>query len=119
MDEALSPEEVAIVIRARQLLKDRGLAADIDVTGICKAAGISRKTGYEWVEKHLGSQKDQHKKLETKLRELQSENDKLKKDNDWLGFKNRARKLAWEIHRVDELLAEKKSTAGREKEKKQ
>lgn len=119
MDEALLPEEVAIVIRARQLLKDKGLAADIDVTGICKAAGISRKTGYEWVEKHFGSQKDQHKKLETRLRKLQSENDKLKKDNDLLGFKNRARELAWEIHRVDELLAEKKSTTGREKEKKQ
>ncbi|MBW1778745.1 MAG: hypothetical protein JRJ54_14310 [Deltaproteobacteria bacterium] len=118
MDEALSPEEVAIIIRARQLLKDKGLAADIDVTGVCKAAGISRKSGYQWVEKHLAVQKDQHKKLETKLSELQSENDKLKKENDWLGFQNRARKLAWEIHRVDELLAEKKSTAGRGKEKK-
>ena len=119
MSDLFSPEEVAIVIRRRQLLKNKGIAADIDVAGVCKAAGVSRKTGYQWTEKHLGSQKDHYEELEAKLEKLHSEHDNLKKDHDRPGFENRAHKLAWEIHRVDELLADKKNTTGNKKEKKQ
>lgn len=118
MSESLSSEEVAIIIRGRRILKSKGIATDIDVAGICNAAGVSRKTGYQWAEKHTGSQKNYCKELEAKLEKLQFDYDKLKKDNDWLGFENRGRKLAWEIHRVDELLADKKNTIGRKKEKK-
>ena len=39
MTEPLSPEEVAILIRARQIQKDKGLIDDMDISGICKAAG--------------------------------------------------------------------------------
>jgi len=115
MSESLLPEEVAVVIRARQILKSKGIAANIDIAGICKAAGVSRKTGYQWTEKHLGSQKDHYEELE----KLHSDYDNLKKDHDRLGFENRGRKLAWEIHRVDELLADKKNITGNKKEKKQ
>ena len=118
MSESFLPEEVAIVIRGRQILKSKGLSPDTDVSGICKAAGVSRKTGYKWTEKHLDNQKDPHRELEAKLVEFQSEHDKLKKENDRLGFENRAHKLAWEIHRVDELLAGKKSPAGNKRKKK-
>ena len=51
MAEHFDPQEVAILIKARQLLKAKGLGKDADVTGICEAAGISRKTGYQWAEK--------------------------------------------------------------------
>ena len=118
MSESFSPEEVAIVIRARQILKSKGIAADTDIAGVCKAAGVSRKTGYQWTEKHLYSQKGYCEQLEAKLEKLQSDNDRLKKDVDRLGFENRGHKLAWEIHRVDELLADKKNTTGSKKEKK-
>jgi len=116
-ESCLSPEEVAIVIRCRQILKSKGIAADAAIAGICKAAGVSRKTGYQWVEKHIDSHKDHYKQLEAKLEKLQCDYDKLKKDNDRLGFENRAHKVAWEIHRVDELLADKKNTIGNKKKK--
>jgi len=117
MSKSLSPEEVAILIRGRQILKSKGIAPDIDIAGVCKAAGVSRQTGYQWAEKHFDNRKDHHDELETKLKKLQSDNEKLKKDVDRLGFENRGHKLAWEIHRVDELLADKKNTIGKKKEK--
>ena len=119
MSESLLPEEVAIVIRGRQILKNKGIAANTDIAGVCKAAGVSRKTGYQWTEKHLGIQKDHCEEFEAKLEKLQSDYDKLKKDHAQLDFENRGHKLAWEIHRVDELLAGKKNTTGSKKEKKQ
>ena len=118
MSESLSPEQVAIMIRARQILKDKGLAADTDITGICKAAGISRKTGYQWAEKHINGSVEWQKDLERKLAQLQSDYDKLHKDFDEVSFENRGRKLAWEIHRVEELLAAQKNTSVRKKSKK-
>ena len=49
----LSSEEVAILIRARHLLKARGLDSDADITTLCDYAGISRKTGYEWENQYF------------------------------------------------------------------
>ena len=48
MAEHLDPQEVALLIKARQILKAKGLDTDSDITGICEAGGISRKTGYQW-----------------------------------------------------------------------
>ena len=48
MEKQFSADEVAILIRARKIIKEKGLPKDIDVSGICDAAGISRKAGYEW-----------------------------------------------------------------------
>ena len=48
MAERLEPQEVAFLIKGRQILKARGLSADTDITRICEAGGISRKTGYQW-----------------------------------------------------------------------
>ena len=47
----LTPEEVAILIRGRKILKDRGIPKDADVSSICKMAGISRKTAYQWADR--------------------------------------------------------------------
>ncbi|NOQ47219.1 MAG: hypothetical protein GQ559_11230 [Desulfobulbaceae bacterium] len=75
----------------------------IDVSGICDQAGISRKTGYQWAEKL-----EQHESLEEQLKEelaqARAEHEKLKRDFADVGFVNRGRKPAWEIHKVDELL---------------
>jgi len=120
MNKTLSPEEVAILIRSRQILKEKGLSPDTDVSGVCEAAGVSRKTGYKWAEKHLGNDDDkqQQKELAAELQKLKNDYDQLKKDYDQVSFENRGRKLAWEIHHVDELLAEKKSTTDSKKGKK-
>lgn len=118
MAEPLSAEEVAIMIRARQIIKEKQIAVDADVSAICKAAGISRKTGYQWADKHLSGSAEQQKQLEDKLAKLKAEYAALKKQYDEVSFENRGRKLAWEIHHVDELLAAKKNTSVSKKDKK-
>lgn len=109
--DKLSSEEVAILIRARHLLKARGLDSDADITTLCDSAGISRKTGYEWENQYFDPSKQ---KAEDDLRKeyeaLKAAHAKLEKDFDDLSFENDGRKVAWQIHHVDEYLASKKNT---------
>ncbi len=118
MSKELTPEEVAIMIRARQIQKDKGLDKDADISNICQSAGISRKTGYQWADKYAGKSAQKEKELQEQLAQLRAEHENLKKDYDWVSFENEGRKVAWEIHHVDELLAEKKSTLETRKKKK-
>lgn len=118
MSEKLIPEEVAAVIKARKILKAKGLRLDMDVKTICQAAGISRKTGYQWVNKLTGVSDSQDQALRQELEQLKKEHEDLKKRFDDVCFENEGRKLAWEIHDVDKLLAEKKSTMNKAKKKK-
>lgn len=113
MEKRLSSEEVAVLIRARKIIREKGLPKDIDVSGICDAAGVSRKTGYEWESKLEKSGEEA-----TALRELEE----LKKKHADLTalykevrFENEGRKVAWKIHGVDALLAGKKNTTDQQK----
>lgn len=117
MSEDLTPEEVAVVIRARRLLKEKGLSPDTDVKSLCGKAGISRKTGYQW-EKQLDLSHREEEALRCENEQLKAEHEKLKKDYSDVRWENEGRKVAWEIHEVDKLLAEKKSTMARGKKKK-
>lgn len=117
MSEALSPEEVAVMIRARQIEKEKGLAKKADVSSICKAAGISRKTGYQWAQKYSPDAFHTQKEHKEQISNLEAERKRLEKELDDVRFENEGRKLAWEIHRVDELLAEKKTRTTRGKRK--
>jgi len=116
MDKKLTADEVAALIRARQLLKQKGLPLDADIKTICQHAGISRKTGYQWVQKDAdaGAQETQ---LRYEIDQLKAEHENLKKRFDDVDFENEGRKLAWEIHEVDKMLAQKKSTLGKSKKK--
>jgi len=118
MPNQFSAEEVAIMIRARQLLKARGLVPNADATAICNAAGISRKSGYQWAEKHAGLSGSRQKELEDQLAQLQLTHDQLKEQLEWVSFLNRGQKLAWELHDVDEMIAAKKNTSNRKKREK-
>lgn len=118
MSEKITPEEVAALIRARKILKEKGLGPDADVSAICKAAGVSRKTGYQWAEKYAGCGVESKLALEKEHERLQSDYAALKKDFEWVSFENRGRKLAWEIHHVDEWIASKKNTSNRGTNKK-
>ena len=113
----LTPEEVALLIRARRLLKEKGLAPDTDVTTLCNHAGVSRKTGYQW-EKRLLEPADVDEQLRRDFEALQAEHEKLKQDFDDLQFENDGRKIAWEIHEVDKWIAAKKNTTRKAKKKK-
>jgi transcriptional regulator with XRE-family HTH domain len=118
MPDKLIPEEVGMVIRTRRLLKEKGLSADTDVKTLCDQAGISRKTGYQWEKRLLNSSEGVEEKLRRELQQINAEHEKLKKDYDDVRWENRGRKIAWEIHEVDALLAEKKSTTAKGKKKK-
>jgi hypothetical protein len=118
MSQKLSPEEVAVVIKAKKILKAQGLSPDTDVTTICQAAGISRKTGYQRANKLMQASDSQEQALREQLKQLNAEHEDLKKRFDDVRFENEGRKIAWEIHEIDKLLAEKKSTMNRVKNKK-
>jgi DNA-binding transcriptional MerR regulator len=118
MSQKLSTEEVAVVIKAKKILKAQGLSPETDVKTICQAAGISRKTGYQQANKLMQAPDSQDQALREKLEKLQAEHEDLKKRFDDVRFENEGRKIAWEIHEIDKMLAEKKSTMNRAKNKK-
>jgi len=116
MAENLTQEEVSLLIRARQLVKDKGLNKDSDVKSICEAAGISRKTGYQWAS-NVKSADEEARSLREELCRLKAEHEELKKRYERAQWENEGRKLAWEIHGVDELIAAKKNTTDKGKRK--
>ncbi len=116
MKEDLSPDDVAILIRAKRIQKEKGITAT-SVSDICSIAGVSRKTGYKWAAQHETVQQDKQKALGEELAALQSSHEELLQNHDELSFQHEGLKLAWKIHRVDEMLAKKKSTL-RKKNKK-
>lgn len=118
MSQKLTPEEAAAVIRARKILKAQGLSPDTDVKTICQAAGISRKTGYQRANKAMPASDSKEQALREQLEQLKAAHEDLKKRFDDVRFENEGRKIAWEIHEVDKMLAEKKSTMNRVKNKK-
>jgi hypothetical protein len=109
MEKQFSADEVAILIRARKIIKEKGLPRDIDVSGICDVAGISRKTGYEW-ESKLGKSDEQLAVLQREYDELKGKHADLAALYKDVRFENAGRKAAWFIHGVDNLLAGKKNT---------
>lgn len=109
MKQALSPDDVAILIRAKRIQKEKGITATT-VSDICSTAGISRKTGYKWAAQHETEQRDKQKALSEELATLQSSHEELLQNHDELSFHHEGLKLAWKIHRVDEMLNKKKST---------
>jgi peptidoglycan hydrolase CwlO-like protein len=118
MSQKLSPEEAAVVIKAKKILKARGFSPDTDVKTICQAAGISRKTGYQRANKQIPASDSKEQSLRGQLEQLKAEHEDLKKRFDDVRFENEGRKIAWEIHEVDKMLAEKKSTIKKAKRKK-
>ena len=117
MTEPLTAQEVAFLIRARQLLKAKGLSKDADVKSICEAAGVSRKTGYQWAKSLEESFEGKTHGSSEELDQLKAEHEDLKRRSSRLEVENEAWKLAWKIHGVDELLAAKKNTTAKRKKK--
>jgi hypothetical protein len=116
MAEHLDPQELALLIKARQILKAKGLDTDSDITSICEAGGISRKTGYQWARDLKIN--DEDRDLKDELARIKAEHEDLKKRFDRVDFENEGRKIAWEIHEVDALLAAKKNTIPKPNKKK-
>lgn len=96
-------------------MRAKGVDKDVDVSTICQTAGISRKTGYQWAERYVNSPEDPDGQLSQKLCRLEAEHEALKKLYDDVSFENEGRKLAWDIHGVDEMLRLKKNSTGSQK----
>jgi hypothetical protein len=101
---------VATLIRARKIAKAKGLRPEMDVTAICEAGGVSRKTGYQWAEKLGQGPTEEEQRLREEVGRLRSENEELGRQYEEERFANEGRKLAWQIHGVDELVAAEKNT---------
>ena len=110
MNKNLSQEEVGILIRGKKILRAKALPMDSDVKSICEAAGISRKTGYQWAGKSAAKHNDVEHSLRQENDRLNVEHAELEKRYDDVRFENEGRKIAWRIHGVDELIASKKNT---------
>ena len=108
MSQQLTSDKVAAVIQVRKILKQRGFPKDVDITSICQVAGISRKTAYQKASKLMISSAEKQADSDEFAR-LRKEHEELKVRFDFVCFENEGRKLAWEIHHIDELLAEKKT----------
>ena len=109
----LSKEETAILIRAKRIQKEKNVPKNASVSSICDIAGIARKTGYKWDE-------DLQRKLSdvsTVLTEIEPEQEKLKTEMKRLRHENEGLQLAWKIHDVEKILAEKKDITNGNKRK--
>jgi hypothetical protein len=108
---------VAAVIRTHKILKAKGFDQSTDIKTLCEAAGISRKTGYQRAREIIQMSGSKGQPVDTELKQLRAEYEDLKQQLDNVRFENEGRKVAWEIHEVDKLLAEKKSTTVKRKRK--
>ena len=116
MEQNLTPDDVAILIRAKRIQKEKGIKV-ASVTDICSSAGISRKTGYKWAAQHETEQQDKQRALNEEFSALQSTYAELLENHDELTFQHEGLKLAWQIHRVDEMLQKKKNIPVRKNKK--
>ncbi len=106
--DKLTPEEVKILIKASKIAREKGITKGASVKEICDKAGISRKTGYQWVNEADAVANDTEDAI-TKLAFLQVDHQKLLKKYDESCIEKKGIRLAMEIHGFDELLKKNSS----------
>ncbi len=74
--EKLTSEEVKALIKASRIAREKGLKPGANVKEICKKAGISRKTGYQWLKEDDAAKKRKDEDLQ-KLVHLKVDHQKL------------------------------------------
>ncbi len=116
MKKKLNREEIAILIKAHQISKEKGITPGANVSEICRLSGVFRKTRYKYVSA-IDEDEKESQLMEKNLSELEKKYTGLETRYDDLRFENEGRKLAWEIHDVDKLLTEKKTRLKGKKEK--
>jgi len=103
----LNTEEVKVLIKASQITREHGITKGASVKEICDKAGISRKTGYKWVnESDTSENKDNIQNSVS----LQVDHQKLVKKYNDLRVENEGIHLAMEIHGFDEFIQKKRVT---------
>ena len=64
MKEKLTHDEVNTLIKASQLAREKGIKLGVNVKEICQQAGISRKTGYQWLKEEQESNRKKEEKFD-------------------------------------------------------
>ena len=91
------------MIKASQIAREKGIAKGANVKEICEKAGISRKTGYQWVNENDGAVANNEDVID-KLADLRADHQKISKKCADLRIENEGLRLAMEIHGFDELV---------------
>lgn len=114
--EELTSEEIKILIKASRLAREKGLKQATSVKEICKIAGISRKTGYQWLKDEEALIKKKEEELQ-QLIHLQVDHQKLLEKYARLRFENEGMHIAMEIHGMDEVIKKKLAMNQKKKRK--
>lgn len=114
--EELTPEEIKLLIKASQLAREKGIKQGASVKEICKIAGISRKTGYQWLKDEEASIKKKEQEFQ-KFVHLKVDHQKLLQKHARLQFENEGIHIAMEIHGVDEAIKKKLDMSQKKKRK--
>lgn len=104
--EELTSEEIKTFIKASQLARGKGIKQGASIKEICKIAGISRKTGYQWLKDEEASVKNKEEEFQ-KLVHLKVDHQKLLQKHARLQFENEGMHIAMEIHGMDEVIKKK------------
>ena len=104
--EELTPEEVKVLIKASWIARQKGIKQSISVKEICQKAGISRKTGYQWLKQEQAAMSKKQEEDQNHA-EISDKYEKLLKENAWLRFENEGIRLSMEIHGLGDALKKK------------
>jgi transposase len=102
LKEKLTHDEVATLIKASQLAREKDIKLGVSVKEICQQAGISRKTGYQWLKKEQEFNKKKDQEFQ-KLVHMKVEHQKNLQEKARLKFEIEGLRLAMEIHGMDNL----------------
>jgi transposase len=101
--EELTPEEVKVLIKASWIARQKGIKQGLSVKEICQKAGISRKTGYQWLKQEEASKAKKQEEEKTQA-DISDKYEKLLKENAWLRFENEGIRLSMEIHGLGDVI---------------
>lgn len=101
--EELTPEEVKLLIKASWIARQKGIKQSLSVKEICQKAGISRKTGYQWLKQDEAARAKRQGEDQNQA-DISDKYEKLLKENAWLRFENEGIRLSMEIHGLGDAI---------------
>jgi len=107
LKENLTHDEVNTLIKASKLAREKGIKLGINVKEICQQAGISRKTGYQWLKEEQESNREKEEKFQ-KFVQMEVDHQKNLQEQARLKFEIEGLRLAMEIHGMDNLKVTRK-----------
>jgi hypothetical protein len=89
-------EEIALILQAAKLLKEKGSSQKINISTLCREAGISRKNAYKH-KKRITISLDS---LEEKIQQLEKQNKQIQDKLKHSEVRAREADLNWELRNI-------------------